>query len=473
MSTRRARAAIDALAEYLPEVNAGKCSKAIRRVTTALGEVRDFDVQLAAVDDFRRRKPLPGYARGLDWLRTRIERQRAAAQKRVTHAVSRLERERTIPEMTRALAWSARRASSSKEADDGSLLFHQALVKILPRLKELLSFDSRAVGSATVDEFHAMRIAAKKLRYTMEVFAPVYGESLNPFIKVSRKIQDYLGKIHDCDVWLGGLIRILALKRFEPAGPATREEREGVEAFRSDREKQRESLCREFRSYWRQLKRESVWGAIEELVRVSSGAGVEADRSGGGVLRPVLRLAERCRYDREHAFHVRFLALRLFDELLSVHRLGGRERHWLESGALLHDIGWVKGQRAHHKEALNIILESTFLHMDKRERLLLGSIVRYHRRAHPSMKHPYYARLGAPGRRTVRRLAALLRVADALDHTHRKVVEDLSCKAAEGVIYIRCDVNQPALQEVQAARRKSLLFEEEFKCRLDLGCRRK
>lgn len=164
-------------------------------------------------------------------------------------------------------------------------------------------------------------------------------------------------------------------------------------------------------------------------------------------LAAVRALAERCGYDRAHTEQVTRLALRLFDALRPLHGLGAKERFWLECGSLLHDIGWCEGQQQHHKTALRIILDSPLLPFDSRQRLLIGSIARYHRKAAPSERHEHFAALAAADRQTVRVAAALLRVADALDYTHRAAVVDVACAVTPERLELRCTVRGPFQEE--------------------------
>jgi putative phosphoesterase len=180
-------------------------------------------------------------------------------------------------------------------------------------------------------------------------------------------------------------------------------------------------------------------------------------------LKAVLYLAESCEYEVGHTHQVTQLALRLFDELSYLHQLGEEERSWLHMGALLHDIGWIEGQKGHHKTALRIILKTKLLPFDNRERLLIGSIARYHRGALPKKKHDHFATLKPSQRQVVSVLAAILRVADGLDRSHQNLIQDLSCEVTPKQILVRCSVLRPAELEREIAMRKGQLLEKVFK----------
>ncbi len=186
--------------------------------------------------------------------------------------------------------------------------------------------------------------------------------------------------------------------------------------------------------------------------------GVEVERR----LEAVLQLAESYDYEEEHTRHVTELSLRLFDELQPLHRLSAEERFWLRCGALLHDIGWIEGQKGHHKTSRDLILDASELPFDERERLIVASIARYHRRALPKDKHDHFAALSPVDQYHVIVLAALLRVADGLDRTHRNVVEDLSCDISHRQIAVCCDVRMYPIPEREKALHKGDLLERAF-----------
>ncbi|MBN2582513.1 MAG: HD domain-containing protein [Planctomycetes bacterium] len=179
-------------------------------------------------------------------------------------------------------------------------------------------------------------------------------------------------------------------------------------------------------------------------------------------LRACERLAEACRYEREHTQQVVRLAMLLFDELQPLHNRGADDRLLLECAAVLHDIGWLQGRKGHHKAALRIILEATDLPMDERRRQMIAQVARYHRKALPAARHEGYAVLSDEDRRRIGELAALLRLADGLDRTHADVVEGLTCRVEPQQVTVHCRVRGDASQEVLATGRKSDLFEAVF-----------
>ena len=78
------------------------------------------------------------------------------------------------------------------------------------RLDELYSFAPKAMDPANGNEMHDMRIAAKRLRYLLELSEPALGKPATTGAKVARELQDLLGEVHDCEVFIEGLERYAA-----------------------------------------------------------------------------------------------------------------------------------------------------------------------------------------------------------------------------------------------------------------------
>ena len=142
--------------------------------------------------------------------------------------------------------------------------------------------------------------------------------------------------------------------------------------------------------------------------------------------------------------------------------LDRRRRFQLQCGALLHDIGWVEGQKGHHKAALRLTVAEPGLAFDPAERLIVGLIARYHRKALPKPRHQYMDQLGPEDRDVVEKLAAILRIADGLDRTHTNIVSDTDCRFDEKTITIRARAQGPATAEIETADRKADLMRRAF-----------
>jgi len=155
----------------------------------------------------------------------------------------------------------------------------------------------------------------------------------------------------------------------------------------------------------------------------ASSANLERDPS----LRGALALVEHFQSDRKHATKVAHLAQHLFDSLRPLHLLGTEYRRLLVAAALLHDIGKFVSHTNHHKHSAYLIGCSDLTGFMTSEVKIIANLARYHRSSLPKPKHPYYAALAEADREVVRKLSALLRVADALDRDHEGRVRSLTC----------------------------------------------
>ena len=107
------------------------------------------------------------------------------------------------------------------------------------------------------------------------------------------------------------------------------------------------------------------------------------------------------------------------------HGLGDRERLLLKVAALLHDVGIYISLRAHHKHSQSILAESQIFGLSAEETAIVSNIARYHRRGTPQRTHVPYVALDRPDRLVVNKLAAILRIANALDAEHVQKVRSV------------------------------------------------
>jgi exopolyphosphatase/guanosine-5'-triphosphate,3'-diphosphate pyrophosphatase len=134
----------------------------------------------------------------------------------------------------------------------------------------------------------------------------------------------------------------------------------------------------------------------------------------------------------------------------------------LAVAALLHDVGYFIGASGHHKHGQYILAASPVTGLDDQARSLAANVVRYHRKAAPSPSHEPYRALSSDDRDQVTRLAALLRLADALDMEHEAKVTKVQVKVADRHVLLRLEGEGDLLLERWAIGRKCGLFEVAF-----------
>jgi exopolyphosphatase/guanosine-5'-triphosphate,3'-diphosphate pyrophosphatase len=178
--------------------------------------------------------------------------------------------------------------------------------------------------------------------------------------------------------------------------------------------------------------------------------------------RSVFELGRRCNFDEKHALQVARLALELFDQLQSLHKLGAAERELLEYACILHDIGWHIGHSGHHKHSLYLIKNGDLEGFSLNELDVIANAARYHRKSMPKKSHPDYVALDPPSRNRVWKLASLLRIADALDRGHFGNITSLRTISRDNSVSILLEATADPALELWAARLKGDMFRAAF-----------
>ncbi|HNX49761.1 MAG TPA: Ppx/GppA phosphatase family protein [Thermoanaerobaculaceae bacterium] len=178
-------------------------------------------------------------------------------------------------------------------------------------------------------------------------------------------------------------------------------------------------------------------GVALDFVDELTAARAHADRQERDTVAAATALGRHYAFDEDHARKVADLALSLFDQLSERHGLGPRERRILLAAALLHEIGQFIGFKGHHKHTLYLLIHSDLAGFPPSEMELVANVARYHRRSEPDPSHWAYAGLPSRDRSRVERLAAILRVADALDREHRQRVNRIEVSVSGKELTLR------------------------------------
>ena len=175
--------------------------------------------------------------------------------------------------------------------------------------------------------------------------------------------------------------------------------------------------------------------------------------------------------DWPHARQVERLSRQLFEATQPLHQLDEHALRLLERAAFLHNTGMLIEARRHHKHSFRLINETKLPDFTDEERFEIACIARYHRRALPSTSHEEYAALSRRARQRVSILAALLRIADALDFSHDGRVLRIAAETKQVddknwaiLLWKRPLADLDA--ELEHAHKKADLFEKVFKRKL-------
>lgn len=180
------------------------------------------------------------------------------------------------------------------------------------------------------------------------------------------------------------------------------------------------------------------------------------------IIRSAISLGRKFDFDETHACNVAELSRNLFGQLQDEHQLDGRHETILFLAALLHEVGLIVNVRSNHKHALYLIRYSEVFGLSKEELLLVGLVARYHRRADPQPSHVDYGNLPQEKRVIVSKLAAVLRLAIALDDTRSGRIREIQCRRDSKKLII----NAPGVEDVSleqiAMRENAGLFRDVF-----------
>jgi exopolyphosphatase / guanosine-5'-triphosphate,3'-diphosphate pyrophosphatase len=207
-------------------------------------------------------------------------------------------------------------------------------------------------------------------------------------------------------------------------------------------------------------------GLLLELAREVTGQ--EDESLLAGAIHSATAIAEKYRLDLNHARNVAEVAVRLFDFLQADHGLGPRYRLLLRVAALLHEVGGFVSNRAHHKHSEYIIQNSEIFGLNRREIMVVAQIARYHRRSVPRESHPLYISQPREIRVVINKLAAILRVADALIRGNGRRAQDISFRRQGDDFVIGLPGVDDILLEQRAIAAKGGLFEEVYGTKIRL-----
>lgn len=268
VASRRLRAALAMFAPCMPDKRARRWRKSLRRLARGLGPARDKDVQIAFLCEYLAGLDNKVHCRGVARLLAQVEQEREEAQPAVAAASQRFRNDGMLDEaLTMAQTALVQLTSAPEHSPDVQRQTQQAIAR---KLADTIQYEDSLADAKAIARHHAMRIAVKRLRYTLEIAAPAYDGALDEDIVAVKKLQTMLGVIHDCDVWaeqLGGF-RTAMRKRINRAygapGPYGAM-RGGIDRLQRDFRKRRGRVFGELAAYWPQWRQRSLLPSLDEI----------------------------------------------------------------------------------------------------------------------------------------------------------------------------------------------------------------
>ncbi|MEJ5260746.1 MAG: CHAD domain-containing protein [Anaerohalosphaeraceae bacterium] len=276
VACRRLRTALRLFAVCLDKKLLRRWRKESKRLLKGFQKARDLDVQIQFLNDFLPQIPpskkdvLPGLKR----LLLRLRQQRQRFQKRLLKSIDRFRRENILSEIfaeterLKQMQGPAPASGLPSAADLAKTAVREAMERtlaLLPCLQE----------KENIQGHHRLRIAVKRLRYTLEILQPVFQEEGGRWIQPLKKMQTLLGDLNDCAVWLEQIEQFSTDEEkrtqeyFGHARPFKRLE-PGIEFLRRNRKQQWQVLYREASAYCRKLEKDRFWDQLAEAAASSN-----------------------------------------------------------------------------------------------------------------------------------------------------------------------------------------------------------
>ncbi|MDG6225352.1 MAG: CHAD domain-containing protein [Candidatus Thermoplasmatota archaeon] len=222
VTSRRLRAALPVFKSCFQKRRFEGYIKGMKKVTRSLGMARDLDVQIIYLNSLlkeHRRKPM---GPALRYLIDHRKNERTALQGEVIKALNDLSSSGLLDSIMKDCRGADDLNGDEPWPDSLFMLFRDNLTGPLDQLHQL---SSSLQDEDKKEEHHEMRIAAKRLRYTLELFSRIFEDGLANEISYLKKLQDVLGEIHDCDVWS------MQLPKLKDVVPESAELGKGLDLF--------------------------------------------------------------------------------------------------------------------------------------------------------------------------------------------------------------------------------------------------
>ncbi|RCS44709.1 Ppx/GppA family phosphatase [Bremerella cremea] len=179
-----------------------------------------------------------------------------------------------------------------------------------------------------------------------------------------------------------------------------------------------------------------------------------------------------CGVDMIHTKHVALLAVSLFRQLAPIFQLKETDDDTIFASAMLQDVGYLINYEKHHKHSYSLILNSQLPGFSRYALEIVANVARYHRGANPKKKHGNFTRLSDNDQLRVKQLAAILRLAGALDRSHRQQVSQVEVVAQPDHIYVSVEATGDPEVDLWAARSRTELFCKAFNTDIRFGLHR-
>jgi len=263
--SRRMRATIEVFSSYLPKKKVNNWLPQLRNLTKSLTKIRDLDVQIIFLENMISKTENQHHVQGINRILLRKKQKRSLYDNLAISSVEKFLSKKTIFEIREYVHANQFQEDIFVPTQNLSEI---AITHIEEGMRNCFSYAPFITNPANIKELHNLRIAFKKLRYSVELFQDLY-PSLKEYLDVLKQFQDDLGEIHDCDIWLVDLHRFSGkeLKKinafYGQTGPYNFI-KPGLDYLTSEIQKTRNSTYDIFIQHWNEHFQNQFWTRLRE-----------------------------------------------------------------------------------------------------------------------------------------------------------------------------------------------------------------
>jgi len=261
VAIRRLRSLIRDFAGVAGDKTVSKFSASLKEVAGRLGVVRDFDVLIEAIEKTASDAPEEAKA-GISELIGHYRERRLRA---LRSALTSLDDD-AIDGLKKQLEAACRAAVRQPGLFDSPDVRREARISIAENLDGFRSKSGALLRPTAAKKLHKLRIAAKRLRYSLELHSPHFEGRLDDAASEVKQMQGHLGDLHDCDVWIDELRTNLERKRAK----GTEERRAAAAWLLSQFARQRNKAYVAAFELWTKWESEDLISALERILKDSS-----------------------------------------------------------------------------------------------------------------------------------------------------------------------------------------------------------
>ncbi|HOJ01119.1 MAG TPA: CHAD domain-containing protein [Anaerolineaceae bacterium] len=272
VASRRIRTALSIFAPFFPKSKIQGWGSTIRSITSDFGKTRDLDVQIEFLENQLNAISDRKVRAGINRLQLRLIQNRKKRDRKVKKHTTSLLKSKDLNSLLNTMQ---RISQTPGEENYPVELYQLAFHTIYNALDQFLYYEVFIQHPENIHELHLMRIAAKKVRYTLEVFLPLYQGKMDAFLDIMKNIQQKLGAIHDCDVWITFIPEFMEAEKqrtlkYYGRSSAFHRFIPGLEFIKKDRQQERDRIYTEFMNEWQKWRSAETWLRMRELILQAS-----------------------------------------------------------------------------------------------------------------------------------------------------------------------------------------------------------